>query len=65
MVTITFYEERAAECRQQATEASLTNVRERCLSAAEAWDNMAARLKKTKAYRDTNEQGSESIALAD
>lgn len=65
MVTITFYEERAAECRQQATEASLTNVRDRCLSAAEAWDNMALRLKKTKAYRETNEQGSGPVASPD
>ena len=55
MVTITFYEERAAECRQQATEASLTNVRDRCLNAADAWDNMAARMRKTKAFREANE----------
>ena len=55
MSTIGFYEERAAECRQQATETSLTNVRERCLSAASAWDNMADRLKKTRAYREANQ----------
>lgn len=55
MGTIAFYEERAAECRQQATETTLTNVRDRCLSAADAWDNMAARLRKTKAFRDAND----------
>ena len=54
MSTIHFYEERAAECRQQATETSLTNVKERCLSAATAWDNMADRLKKTRAYKEAN-----------
>ena len=54
MSTIAFYEERAAECRQQATETSLTNVRDRCLSAAVAWDNMAERMKKTRAYREAN-----------
>ena len=54
MSTIAFYEERAAECREQATQTSLTNVRERCLSAADAWDNMADRLKKTRAYREAN-----------
>jgi hypothetical protein len=54
MSTISFYEERAAECRQQASETPLTNVKERCLSAASAWDNMADRLKKTRAYREAN-----------
>lgn len=52
MSTIDFYEQRAAECRQQAEDTTLTNVRERCLSAADAWDNMAERLKKTRAYRE-------------
>jgi len=54
MSTIAFYEERAAECREQATQTPLTNVRERCLSAADAWDTMADRLKKTRAYREAN-----------
>ena len=54
MSTIAFYEERAAECRQQATETSLTNVRDRCLSAAVAFDHMAERMKKTRAFREAN-----------
>jgi hypothetical protein len=54
MSTISFYEERAAECRQQASETQLTNVKDRCLSAAVAWDSMADRLKKTRAFREAN-----------
>lgn len=52
MPTLEFYNERAAECRAEARESGLVNVRDRCLSAASAWDNMADRVRKTKVYRN-------------
>jgi len=51
MSTIEFYSQRAAECRAQAGATGLANVRDRCLSAAAAWDSMADRLRRTHAYR--------------
>ncbi|MFC7537345.1 hypothetical protein ACFQPG_08190 [Sphingomonas sp. GCM10030256] len=54
MSTLEFYQERAAECRQQADSTTLTNVRDRCLSAASAWDHMADRLRRTQTYRATD-----------
>ncbi|HEX8584452.1 MAG TPA: hypothetical protein VGB65_10190 [Allosphingosinicella sp.] len=38
-----FYAARAAEARVDADKATLDNVRERCIRAAEAWEAMAAR----------------------
>ncbi len=52
MSTLDFYLERAAQCRRDAEGTSLLNVKARSLSAAEAWDAMAARLRKTQVYRD-------------
>ena len=46
-----FYRERAAECRNQAENTDLSNVRQRCLSAAIAWDNMAVRMERTQKLR--------------
>jgi len=51
MSTLQFYTERAADCRRQAEGTALLNVRERCLSAADAWDNMADRVRRTQVYR--------------
>jgi hypothetical protein len=51
MSTLQFYNERAAECRREAEATNLVNVRERCLSAASAWDDMAGRVHRTQAYR--------------
>jgi hypothetical protein len=51
MSTLTFYNERAAECRAEADGTQLVNVRDRCLSAASAWDSMADRVRKTQSYR--------------
>ena len=47
------YLERAAVCRREADEATLENVRDRCLRAALAWDEMANRLRQTETYRAT------------
>lgn len=52
MSTLEFYNKRAAECRAEAEGSKLLNVRERCLGAASAWDDMANRVRKTQAYRD-------------
>ena len=51
MATLNFYNERAAQCRAEAELTSLANVRERCLSAASAWDSMADRVRRTQTYR--------------
>ena len=52
MSTLAFYSERAAQCRAEAAGSSLLNVRNRCLSAAAAWDSMAERVRRTQTYRD-------------
>ena len=46
-----FYRERAAEARRDAGQTSLDNVRDRCLRAAAAWDQMAARVERTDRMR--------------
>ena len=51
MSTLEFYNARAAQCRAEAEGAKLVNVRERCLSAASAWDSMADRMRRTQTYR--------------
>lgn len=55
MPTIDFYSERAAECRRQASDATLGNVRDRCLGAATAWDNMADQVRRTDIFRVAND----------
>ena len=55
MSTLQFYTERAAECRRDAEAATLANVRDRCLSAAEAWESMAERARRTQSYRTAHE----------
>jgi hypothetical protein len=51
MSTLAFYSERAAQCRAEADGTKLVNVRDRCLSAASAWDDMADRVRRTQNYR--------------
>ena len=51
MSTLQFYSERAAQCRAEAALTELVNVRDRCLSAAFAWDEMADRVRRTQTYR--------------
>ena len=51
MATLEFYNQRAAECRAEADGCKLLNVRDRWLSAAVAWDEMAAGMRRTEAYR--------------
>ena len=47
---------RAEECRAQAEESSLQNVKERCLRAAAAWMAMAERGERADAMRAAHEQ---------
>jgi hypothetical protein len=68
MSTLEFYNERAAQCRAEADATKLVNVRDRCLSAASAWDNMADRVRRTQNYRVEDaarkvEQGRASAGL--
>jgi hypothetical protein len=51
MSTLELYSQRAADCRRDADLTRLVNVRDRCLSAALAWDNMADRARRTQTYR--------------
>ena len=49
-----FFIARAAEARRDADSASLANVRERCLRAAEAWDAMADRAARSERHREAD-----------
>lgn len=55
-VTLDFYLARAAACRADADQAELTNVKERNLRAAAAWDVMADRAVRTERQRADQEQ---------
>ncbi|MET4898139.1 hypothetical protein RN629_13420 [Sphingomonadaceae bacterium jetA1] len=46
------YLQRAADCRTQADQSQLANVRDRCLRAEAAWAAMAQRSLRTEAARD-------------
>jgi hypothetical protein len=50
-----FYLERAAEARRDADQTPLQNVRDRCLRAAAAWEQMAARVERTGRMRAETE----------
>lgn len=51
MNQLDFYRERAASARREAEAAVLQNVRDRCLRAALAWDEMASRAARTERMR--------------
>jgi hypothetical protein len=51
MSEVALYRSRAEECRAQAAETTLENVRERCLRAADAWIAMAERGERAAAMR--------------
>jgi hypothetical protein len=59
-----FYLDRAADARRDADAATLTNVRERCLRAAAAWDDMANRVARTERMRAETEAKKAAEALA-
>ena len=49
-----FFIARAAEARRDADAATRSNVRERCLRAAEAWDAMADRALRSERHREAD-----------
>ena len=55
MTTLQFYNDRAAACRVDADQSTLENVRLRNLSAADAWDAMAMRVRRAQEQREVNE----------
>ena len=57
-----FFIARAAEARRDADAATLSNVRERCLRAAEAWEQMAARVERTGRMRAETEARKAALA---
>jgi hypothetical protein len=57
-----FYRSRAAEARADAEAATLENVRQRCLRAAAAWEDMAERAARTDRMRAR--QSAEKAAAA-
>ena len=59
-----FYQARAVDARADADAASLDNVRERCLRAAAAWQNMADRAARTSKMRDRQEAEKSAARLA-
>jgi hypothetical protein len=58
-----FYVARAAEARADAENATLDNVRERCLRSAAAWEVMAERAGRAERIR-TRQAAEHSAALA-
>jgi hypothetical protein len=51
MTTLETYLERASDCRREAEQTILPNVREQCLRAAFAWELMAQRLQLAEKFR--------------
>jgi hypothetical protein len=60
-----FYLERAAEARRDADATQLQNVRDRCLRAAEAWEQMAARVERTGRMRAETEAKKAAALVAE
>ena len=59
-----FFLARASEARRDAAAASLANVRERCLRAAEAWDAMADRAERSERHREADAARKAAVAEA-
>jgi hypothetical protein len=51
MSTAETYQARAHDCRLEAEQTNLPNVREQCLRAALAWESMAERMQVADKYR--------------
>jgi hypothetical protein len=59
-----FYRARAAEARADAEAAVLENVRQRCLRAAAAWEDMADRAARTDRMRARQDAEKAAAAAA-
>ncbi|PZQ63166.1 MAG: hypothetical protein DI544_01925 [Sphingomonas taxi] len=57
------YEAIAAQHRQDAQDATLDNVRDRCLRSEETWSKMAAQARRTERRRE--ERAGVTPAIAD
>ena len=57
-----FFLARAADARRDADSATLSNVRDRCLRSAEAWDQMADRARRAERQRVADAARKASIA---
>lgn len=62
---IDFYETRAAEARSAAEAATLGNVRDRNVRAAEAWEAMAARARRGDTFRAKQAADKAAAALTE
>ena len=51
MTPLESYLDRAAECRREAEQTTLPQVREQCLRSAFAWEDMADRVRLAEKYR--------------
>jgi hypothetical protein len=60
-----FYVTRAAEARADAASATLHNVRDRCLRAEAAWNEMAARAARTERMRARSEAEKSLLVATD
>ena len=58
------FSSRAAACAADAEQATLSNVRERCLRAERAWTAMAQRSLRTESARDAREAAVATAAQA-
>lgn len=63
MNQLDFYRERAAAARRDADAATLANVRDRCMRAAIAWDEMAARAERTERMRAETEAARRAMVI--
>jgi hypothetical protein len=65
MSLMEIYSERAAECRREAANTTLANVRERCLRSAQAWERMADDLRAAEVYRanEAARKAEQTVAL--
>jgi hypothetical protein len=59
-----FYRARADDARADAAAATLENVRQRCLRAAAAWDDMADRAARTDKMRARQEAEKAALSAA-
>ncbi len=55
MTPLEFYRTQATKAQDDAASATLENVRDRCLRAAEAWVSMAERIERTDKMRAARE----------
>ena len=58
------YRQRAEQARAEADEATLDNVRDRCLRAEAAWIEMADRAERTERMRASQEAHKAALAEA-